>query len=391
MPAPTRCKGRVLGCLQSQSGLKCSTTKLFANSVHFQHVVNNAKITIDGGNFRLPIDLHHHFVVQYTVKGKILAKHKKEKMHVQQALREIESFDTIIIHRHSNPDGDALGSQIGLYHIIKANFPHKKVFMVGDMSQRYAFMEGAEMDDVPQETYADALAIVLDTSAKHLISNGNYALAKRTVRFDHHMFVEQICQHEVVDTTYESCCGLIADFAMQNNLEVPVLAAKSLYTGMVTDSGRFRFDSTTSRTFALASFLMKQPFDMTDVYINLYSDSLQMMQLRAKCTLNIQLTPNNVAYIYTDKQTFLSYGVDSFTISRGMVGTMSEIKGVGIWVNFTETDQGVLCELRSKRHNINQIAVKYGGGGHLKASGATVPNKQVAMQMLADLDLLATQ
>ena len=91
------------------------------------------------------------------------------------------------------------------------------------------------------------------------------------------------------------------------------------------------------------------------------------------------------------QQTFLSYGVDSFTISRGMVGTMSEIKGVGIWVNFTETDQGVLCELRSKRHNINQIAVKYGGGGHLKASGATVPNKQIAMQMLADLDLLATQ
>ena len=80
--------------------------------MHFQHDDNNAKITIDGGNFRLPIDLHHLFVVQYTVKGKILAKHQKEKMHVQQALREIESFDTIIIHRHSNPDGDALGSQI---------------------------------------------------------------------------------------------------------------------------------------------------------------------------------------------------------------------------------------------------------------------------------------
>jgi phosphoesterase RecJ-like protein len=68
-----------------------------------------------------------------------------------------------------------------------------------------------------------------------------------------------------------------------------------------------------------------------------------------------------------------------------MVGVMSDTKGVDIWVNFTESDEGVLCELRSSRYNINPIAVKYGGGGHQKASGATVPDRETAMQMLADL------
>jgi len=62
------------------------------------------------------------------------------------------------------------------------------------------------------------------------------------------------------------------------------------------------------------------------------------------------------------------------------------LKGVDIWVNFTETEQGVLCELRSGKYNINPIAVKYGGGGHQKASGATVKDRNEAMQMLADLD-----
>jgi phosphoesterase RecJ-like protein len=62
---------------------------------------------------------------------------------------------------------------------------------------------------------------------------------------------------------------------------------------------------------------------------------------------------------------------------------------VDIWVNFTETDDGVLCELRSSKYNINQVAVKYGGGGHIKASGATLKDRAQAMQMLAELDAMA--
>ena len=71
-----------------------------------------------------------------------------------------------------------------------------------------------------------------------------------------------------------------------------------------------------------------------------------------------------------------------------MVNTMADIQGVEIWVNFTETEKGVLCELRSVDMNINPIAVKYGGGGHKKASGATDADREPAMAMLRDLDAL---
>ncbi|MBR5173571.1 MAG: hypothetical protein IKW16_01340 [Clostridia bacterium] len=173
---------------------------------------------------------------------------------------------------------------------------------------------------------------------------------------------------------------------MEWGLVVPSNGAKALFTGMVTDSGRFRYDSTNSRTFRLASYLFEQGFDATDIYTNLYQDDLKMIQLRASFTLRIQLTKNGVAYIYTTRDEVEKLGVSTFTISRGMVNTMGEIKGVNTWVNFTETDEGVLCELRSKTQNINQIAVKYGGGGHIKASGATVKDKAEAMAMLHDLD-----
>ena len=304
----------------------------------------------------------------------------------EKILDQIKAYSTIIIHRHKNPDGDALGSQIGLYNILKESFPEKIIYKVGDMTARYSFMDGSDMDEIDDSVYSDALAIILDTSASHLICDERYKIAKATARIDHHIFCEKIADIEVTDTSYESCCGLITEFALESNLPLSSASAKALYTGMVTDSGRFRYDSTTSQTHRLASELMKQDFDTNEIYSNLYADDFKYIRLRAQFVLKIQFTDYRVAYIYTDKAEAESYGVDTFTISRSMVSTMGDICGVDIWVNFTETDAGVLCELRSSKFNINPIAVKYGGGGHAKASGATLKDRAEAMQMLEDLN-----
>ena len=309
----------------------------------------------------------------------------------QKLFNEIKSHDIIIIHRHKNPDGDALGSQIGLKHILTENFPEKTIYAVGDSAGRYDFMDDRTMDVIPDEAYADALAIVLDTSARHLISDERYPSAHRTARMDHHIFVETICDVEITDTSYESCCGLVTAFAVDCGLKFSPASAKTLYTGMITDSGRFRYDSTSAQTFRLAAKLMEQNFDTNEIYRNLYADDFAKVRLRAQFVLKIRFTDCNVAYIYTTKEEMAELNADTFSISRSMVSTMADIKGVDIWVNFTETEQGVLCELRSSKYNINPIAVKYGGGGHAKASGATVASKEIAMQMLADLDALTKE
>lgn len=306
-------------------------------------------------------------------------------------LNEIKKYNRIILHRHNKPDGDALGSQVGLKHILKANFPEKEIYVVGDAAGHYSFMDDVIMDDIADELYEGSLAIILDCGGRHLISDDRYTKAASTIRFDHHIFAEKICDLEVVDTSYESCCGLLTQFAKECGLTIPSIAAKSLYTGMATDSGRFRYDATSARTFALASFLMEQGVDLNSVYNELYAEDYEGRKLRAMFTLKVNFTENNVAYIYTTADEVKELNVDTFTISRGMVGTMADIKGVDIWVNFTETESGVLCELRSSRFNINPVAVKYGGGGHQKASGATVASKEVAMQMLADLNEMAKE
>ena len=304
----------------------------------------------------------------------------------KQLLSEIKTHDCIIIHRHGNPDGDALGSQIGLKHILKDNFPKKEIYAVGDPAKRFAFMKDSTMDVIPDEAYHGALAIILDTASKSMISDSRYTMAKKTIRIDHHIFCEKIADIEITNTAYESCCGMITEFVTECGLKLSKAAAKLLYTGMITDSGRFRYDSTSSNTFRLASILMKEKFETADIYSNLYADDYAFMRLRAQYILKIQFTGHRVAYIYTDKEEANSYDFDTFTLSRGMVNTMSEIRGIDIWVNFTETDSGVLTEIRSNKFNINPVAVKYGGGGHAKASGATLKDREEAMAMLADLN-----
>ena len=258
--------------------------------------------------------------------------------------------------------------------------------MVGDEAGRYAFMEDTVMDEVSDSDYQGALAFVLDTSSSALISDTRYTLAEKTARIDHHIFCEKIADVEVTDTAFESCCGLIAALAMELNLKLSSDAATAIYTGLVTDSGRFRYDSTTPETLRRAAYLLEAGIDTGEIYRNLYADDFSYIRLRSQFVLKVQFTDVNVAYIYTTAEEMQTYGVDTFTISRGMVGVMSEIRGVDIWVNFTETDEGVLCELRSSRYNINRTAVKYGGGGHEKASGCTLKDRDEAMLLLEDLN-----
>ena len=302
----------------------------------------------------------------------------------------IERYNRIIIHRHSKPDGDALGSQIGLKEIICDNYPQKKVYIVGDTTSRYDFM--GEMDNIPDSFYSDALAIVCDSSEQFLVNDERYKNAAAIIKIDHHLYREKFGDVEIVDDSYESCCGLIANIAYENNLKVNKKAATALYIGMVTDSGRFRFDSTTSRTFNLAAKLLESQIDLLDIYNKLYNDDLDAVLLRAKFTLKMQFTPNKVAYIVTTKEELKEINADIFTISRSMVNTMAGIKGIDIWANFTQdpnSDQ-FFVEIRSNKYNINQIAVKYGGGGHVKASGATVSSFDEVKQLLNDLDKMVS-
>lgn len=140
----------------------------------------------------------------------------------KEALKLIKKYNRIIIHRHKFPDGDALGSQLGLAALIRDNFKGKEVYVVGDEAARLPFMP-EKMDEIPDEYYNGALAIILDCGSSRLICDERYKTAEKTLRFDHHIYCEKIADLDIVDSTYESACGLVTMFAKKCKLKLSPL------------------------------------------------------------------------------------------------------------------------------------------------------------------------
>ena len=292
---------------------------------------------------------------------------------------------TIIIHRHGRPDGDAIGSQIGLKESIKATFPYKKVYAVGDVNPKVSFV--GEVDVIDDALYNNALVIVLDSSDTNMINDERYKLGRYIIKVDHHISNCNYGDLNIVDTSEISCASLLAKIIFSCNMKLTSNGARALFTGIVTDSGRFRYSGVTSDTFTIASKLLKYNFDFNDIYNNLYVEELEVVKLRAEMVSKFKISNKGVAYLVNTQEDIKKYHTDIFTISRGMVNVMAGIKGIDIWSNFTEEENGkVIVELRSSKYNVNQIAVKYGGGGHKFASGATVDGLHIIDDIIKDLE-----
>lgn len=305
----------------------------------------------------------------------------------KSVLNKIKEYGTIIIHRHGRPDGDAMGSQIGLKEAILATYPYKKVYAVGDVNPRFSFV--GEVDEIDDDLYKNALVIVLDSSDTTMINDERYKLGKYIIKIDHHISKCNYGHLNVVETSEVSCASLLAKIIFNCNMKLSDKGAKALFTGIVTDSGRFRYDTVTSDTLLIASKLLKYKFDPNEIYTQLYVEDLDIIKLRASLIMSFKTTNKGVAYLINTQEDIKKYGVDIFTISRGMVNIMAGIKGIDIWVNFTEDENGkVIVEIRSTKYNVNPVAVKYGGGGHKLASGATISGLNMIDSVLKDLEQL---
>jgi phosphoesterase RecJ-like protein len=315
--------------------------------------------------------------------------YEEEIFMFKSLIKPIEDHDVIIIHRHLKPDGDAMGSQIGLKEALKATYPGKQVYAVGDVNEKYEFI--GSVDEVETSLYDKALVIVVDTPEEEMISDSRYRDGAFLIKIDHHQSRSGFGDIEIVDTGYESCAGLIADILFSIGFAISPLAARALFTGIVTDSGRFRYNSINARTFEITAKLMNYDFDFIEVYNKLYEEDLKFVKLRARFIQKFKLTPNNVAYIKTTAAELEEYGIDLSTASRGMINTMAGIKGVEIWANFTEDPETgkINAEIRSSKYNISEVAIKFGGGGHRTASGALLASFAECDAMLEELDKMA--
>lgn len=308
-------------------------------------------------------------------------------MTIERIIQAIKDYDTIIIHRHVRPDPDAYGSQAGLKEIIQTTFPHKQVYIVGEEDPSLHFL--ARMDEIADDIYEQALVIVCDTANTERICDDRYSKGEKLIKIDHHPNVDSYGDIEWVDTSASSTSEMIYQLyetAKKDGFKLNEAGARLIYAGIVGDTGRFLFPSATEKTFRIASELVTYPFDRAELYAGIYSISENMARLRGYILQKFTLSPSGLSTIKLSKDVLDSFNVTPLE-SGQLVPVLGDVHGLKAWVFFIEeADQLIRVRFRSKGPIINEIAAKYGGGGHPLAAGATIDSWEVADQIIADLE-----
>ena len=300
--------------------------------------------------------------------------------------KQIKKYNKIILARHIGPDPDALGSTLGLKEAILNTFPNKEVYVVGVSAARHKYM--GELDKYTDDMCKDALLIVLDTPDLKRIDGVNPKDFEYVIKIDHHPKVDDFANLEIVDDTASSASQLVIELIKNTKLKPNKKCAEDLYIGVVGDTERFLHSYTTTKTFDLVSYIIKETgIEFTNLYENMYLRTLEELRFECYVIENLTLTENGFGYLKVNQELLDKYGIDAATATN-KVNNLTYIDKMYSWALFVydKANDNIRCSIRSRGPIINEVVAHHNGGGHMYASGARVKTFEEADLLIKDLD-----
>lgn len=304
----------------------------------------------------------------------------------------IKKYETIIIHRHSNPDGDALGSQFGLAELIDLNFDNKKIYTVGSEDEiktnsiRHVFKK--KFDNPKDKDYKEALVIVVDTANIERIEGQDFFKGDFVIKIDHHASTEEYGDLEIIENKISSTCEILTNMASELKWKFNKEASEYLLTGIITDTGRFMFNSVDENTFKAAHTLASNGAKISKLVNKLNDRDLAFTRLQAKIQSDFS-HENGVSWYMMPKGLHKKYGVPYSTASAMVFSLMAfNEANYGAFISYDENTKVWKGSLRSKKKPINKLAEEFNGGGHEMASGFKLKDKKQFNQLVKELKKL---
>lgn len=305
---------------------------------------------------------------------------------IKKIYNEIKKYDKIVIARHVGADPDALGSTLGLKEIINYTFPNKKVYVVGFPASKFKYL--GDLDKFYDDLYNDSLLIVTDTPDKARVDGVDSSKFKRSIKIDHHPFIEKYCDIEWIDDKASSASQMIMEMTFNTKLKLNKVAAEKLYIGLVADTNRFLFYYTTPKTFRLVSKLIEETnLDFSKLYDLLYMRPFKEVKFGGYIADNLKLTENGFAYLEINQSDLEKYNVDAATAGN-MVNDLNYIEGIYSWgiFSYDKQNNNIRGSIRSRGPIINETVSKYNGGGHIYACGVRLKDFDEVKKLIEDLD-----
>lgn len=299
----------------------------------------------------------------------------------------INQYETVIIHRHKRPDPDAVGSQLGLKGLIEAAYPHKRVLAAGTTTQGLSWL--GQMDKIKVDDYEGALVIITDTANQARIDGEHYARGCRIVKIDHHPEVEVYGDLQLTYPAASSTSELITSLALSESSPFTLnqVVANLLYAGIVGDTGRFMFSSTSAYTHEMTAQLLKTGIDSFKINDRFNLLSPEELKLQGFGYEHLEVDPVGLAYLVITQEDMKKLKVTEEQ-TNSLVNLASRLEGIYAWVTFVQQEDNLTvyrCRIRSKGPIINEIASHFDGGGHPMASGANIYSQEERDALLEEM------
>lgn len=292
-------------------------------------------------------------------------------------IKLIKASDNIVILSHTAPDGDSIGSSLALYNSMVSYGKKVKIIIDDEVPNIYRFLKGA--DKVQQVNNNDNfdLAIVIDSSdIGRLGKSAKYLINKKTINIDHHISNNEFGTYNIIDPNAAATAEIIYRIIKILGIEICQEIAECLYTAIVTDTGQFQYSNTTSITHQIAGDLLNCDIDPSRLFRLIYQNNTkEKMKLIGEAINSLEFYFNDkISSITLTKDLFARIGAKDED-AEGIINYARDINSVEVALLFRENSDGkIKVSFRSKDSiDVNTLAEKFGGGGHKRASGATIP------------------
>ena len=300
-------------------------------------------------------------------------------MTLDEILKEIQNANSFLITAHENPDGDAVGSCLAFATVLKNMGKENIDVLFKDYPAIFKTLPNVELIKEEATRTEYDMAIILDCpdlKRVHKDYHKYFENSKVTVEFDHHLKNSMFADLDVVNPAAPACCEILVSSFRYMNIEITRDVATCLITGIITDTGGFRFNSTTRETFEFAGWALSKGVNIPKIY----KDSL-MTKTRAQFEAE-KLGVDRMEFYMDDKITFTymtkedekNLNIQSGEFD-GIVGIGITIKGVEVAIFAREIDDGFKLSFRSNNIDVADICMLFGGGGHKLAAGCTIDGK----------------
>lgn len=291
----------------------------------------------------------------------------------------LEQTGSVVILGHVRPDGDCLGSTLGLYHYIQTNYPAVRAAVyLEESSPKFGYLAGydAILHETDEERYE--LCICLDCGDEERLGSFGVFLANasKSLCLDHHITNTRFCEVNLVSENASSTCEVL--FEQLDDEKIDKAAAECLYTGLIHDTGVFKYSCTSARTMEIAGKLMAKGIDFGSIIDNsFYKKTYVQNQILGRALLeSITFLDGKCIFSALRQSEMEFYGVNGKDMD-GIIDQLRLTEGVEVAIFMYQTGpQEFKVSLRSQNAvDVSRIASYFGGGGHVRAAGCTMSGR----------------